>query len=240
MLLCCCGGCLEISQVMSIRKDGSGSIDLTYVLPDNTAAQMKAAELLKQEMIKAAGEKYEPRPVDTHYALFMDPSDKPIRDLIARCEPYGITLERLKIEVLEGRRRVRIHLRFSDIAKAAKSDIFRIHWPVTLVKHADGTYQLNVTNGRPADEPELDFSDPATLKAITPVLRGFKATIRINTPGEVISTEASTVGRSSAVWTFNFNEDPRAFSTFKTTNMSIRFKGEGLALPEIKAAKPTP
>ncbi|MFC1462028.1 hypothetical protein ACFLQU_00340 [Verrucomicrobiota bacterium] len=225
---------------MSIRKDGSGTIDFSYVLPNNTSAQMKAMQELKKEMIRAAGEEYVPRPVDKHFELFMDPSDKAVHDLVDTYKPYGITLEQFKIEVQEGRRRIRIHLRFSDLAKAAESDLFRVHWPVTLVKQADGSYQFNARNGQPSAAPNLDFSDPATLKAITPILRGFKASIRINTPGPIVSTSAPSKAGHSAVWTFSFNGNPRAFSAFQSANMSIRFQGNGLALSEVKPAPRTP
>jgi len=225
---------------MSIRKDGSGNIEFAYILPDNTSAQMKAMDALKKEMIKAAGETYEPRPVDRHFELFMDPTDAAVRDLMKTYEPYGIALERFKIEVLEGRKRIRLHLRFANLAKAAESDLFRLHWPTTLVRQANGSYRLNVTNGWPSEEPDLDFSDPATLKAITPILKDFKATIRINTPGEIVSAGTPNAGKHSAVWAFSFNEDPRAFSAFRTANMSIRFHGDGLTLPEIKPTAKTP
>lgn len=231
-----CPGCIELSQVLSIREDGSGSLELTYALPDNTSAQMKAIQELRKEMLKAAGKQYAPKPLDTHFSLFADPVDDAIRDLVKQHEPYGITLENLKIEVLEGRKRVRMVLRFSNLAKAAESDLFRLHWPVTLLKQTDGSYQLNLTNGRPGGEPNLDYTDAGTLKSITPILQDFKVTIRINPPGEIVRTSAPRTSAHSAVWTFNFSENPRAFSAFQAANMSVRFKGDGLALPEVRPA----
>lgn len=225
--------------MMSVRKDGSGTIEVVYALPDNTAAQMKALHELQKEMIRAAGEKYVPRPVDMHFRLLMDPSDTAARELMKNYDQYGIELESYKIDVLEGRRQVRLRLRFADLAKAAGSDLFRIHWPTTLEKTDDGNYRLSVTNGRPAEEPNLNFSDPATIKAITPILKGFKASIRINVPGEIVTAGASH-GKNSAVWTFSFSKDPRAFSAYKAARMSILFKGEGLALPEVTQTAPSP
>ena len=238
LALACCSGCIELTQQITIRKDGSGTMTLSYNLPDNTSIQMKAMRELNKEMMRAAGETYQPRPVDNHFDLLMDPVDKNIRDLIKKYEPQGLSLDDLRIEVLEGRKRVRIQLRFEDLAKAAQSDLFRAHWPLALTKMADSVYLLNMTNGHPGKEPELDFTDSATLKAITPILKGFKVIIRIVPPGEITSTSAAQSSKRSAVWTFDFDRNPSAFSSFQTANMNVRFRAAGLKLSETPA--PTP
>ena len=248
-------GCIDITQNIAIRKDGSGTVALTCLIPERTISQMRTMQKLKKEMIRVAGignpstklragaegsgtrgAVREDEIVSRHFDLLFDPVEERIRKELKQYEKNGVFVESMRISVRNARRIVKINLRFRNLAKAAESDLFKAHWPFTLSRTAEGHYQFRGRIGM-GGKSSMSSSKPETMKSLAPILSEFKAVLKVGVPGKIIRTNASRKSDSLAIWVYDFNKNQNAFYAFRNCHMNVLFTGKGLDLPEVMATK---
>jgi hypothetical protein len=72
------------------------------------------------------------------------------------------------------------------------------------------------------------------------VMKGFRAVIRVKTPGKILQTNAPEKDERSATWTYDVEKDPQALKKVQQASMQIVFAGEGLKIPEFKSVGANP
>ena len=246
-------GCIDIAQNIVIKKDGSGIVELTCIIPERTITQMKTMQKLKKEMIRASssavlakeqtgpvvGKKDtgEDEVVSRHFSLLFDPAEERIRKELKQYEKDGIFIESILIFVRNARRIVKINLRFKDLVMAAESDLFRAHWPFTLSRTAKGNYQFRGRTGMGEKSSPSSSVNPETSKTLTSIFSNFKAVLKVSVPGKIIRTNASRKSDYSGAWIYDFNKNQNAFSAFRNCRMNILFTGRNLDLPKVMESK---
>lgn len=236
-------GCMEISQNIVVDQAGSGHIELYCIIPERTIVQFKAMRKLQAEMEKAAGKDVlrnsaadgetfalEKR-LYRNLGLLMDGVEEQIRSRLSVYRKDGISVDHLKISVRNASRHIRLKLHFTDIAKAAQTELFRTHWPLDLVKTDDGNYLLRNSVRLGSEPGPSEPPDDKELKSVEPVFLGFKARFKISVPGDILKAGTNRKSKRSAVWLYDFNSDSRAFYAFQRGEMNVLFDGEGLGLP---------
>ncbi|MBN2302751.1 MAG: hypothetical protein JXN60_09580 [Lentisphaerae bacterium] len=224
-------GCIEAEQILTLAKDGSGTYELSYTIPEQTITQMKGVAQLERDIsIAASNEKHRENSYD-YTQLVLDPSENKIRSAIAKYAEFGLSIEQLRIQVKNAQHEVLLKVNFNDIAKLAETDFFAVHG-FSLQKDQNGRYILSRPGiGNQFQPKELT---PETIRTLTPILRGFKILTRIYTPGAIIRANSHRVGRYSATWNFDFDIDPNAMLNFQKQTIRILFDGKDISLPEIK------
>jgi len=233
LLLTACLGCLRLEEVLTIRADGSGTLEMEYVIPESTLAQLKAMQRLRKRLATVEGDRKtveEPDDEYTRFLLYYGSED--IEKKFKQYEKHGIRLERIKVESRDARRHVELKARFRNITQLQDTAMFPEHG-FTLERQSDGNYFFRrrplIGTGEPTPRPS-----EKEVRTLTPILRGFYVTVQINTPGRIIRTNAPRRSLYRAEWSFDFAQDPNAFTDFQNQEFRIAFEGRGLSLPQLK------
>ena len=226
-------GCIKLNESLTLKEDGSGSLDVTYSIAEQTITQLKAMNKLRDQLAIVSGDPSDVAAKDDLSALFMDPVEDSMRKRLKGYEKFGITAPTVRVESRNAGRYVTLKLLFDNLANAAKADFFQEHG-FFLSKNAKGNYLLN----RPAEAPDgstsMDFSDPESVKLLTPLLGGFKVVIKVNTPTKILDSNATEKAARSATWSFDFDKDPKAVLALQRQAFTVLFDGTGASLPAVK------
>jgi len=222
-------GCIQVDQTLTIEKNGSGSLELFYTIPEQTVSQMKAMYKLKDQMDETLGQA---EPLTTEEAferMFFDPSEDQIKRLLKKYETLGIKTETLKVETRNAARTVKLKVTFASMDKLSKADFFP-DYGFTLSRSPNETY----TFFRAAGNPQASDAGTGPSSLVTPILNGFRVAMKVNTPGKILQSNASRKTLYNAAWVFDFEKDPNVLTTLQNQHMKIVFDGKGLQLPDIK------
>lgn len=224
-------GCLNMDQTITLNKDGSVAIETTYALSEKAITQFRAMYRLRDRMKTVA----EGGAIDEEDAgrppALLDPVEERLTRELDKYKPYGLTVDKLKIRSRNAWREVQLAVRIDNLEEFAKTDFFKTYG-FELARTTDGNYVLSRT--REVEKPKLQRNDPETQKLISSVLSGFKATVRVNTPGRVLRTNGDRTSLFGVTWVFNFERNPDALWAAENQSMIILFEGDDdIYLPEI-------
>ena len=231
-------GCIKASPTLTIKADGSGSLDVNYSISEASINQMKAMTKLKQQMALASGSALSD--VDDDFVtLMMDPDEKKIKTRAEKYKYLGISLIKLNINARNGWRFVEIRLTFSAINKLAQADFFPENG-FNLTRRHDGSYLLYKPAAKPRDTRVPDaIPDGKELAFLAPIMSGFTVNIKFETPGRVIDTNGLVKGLNNAEWKFDFDQNPDALTRLQQQDFRIIFDGKSLTLPDVQMEKQT-
>lgn len=232
-------GCVDVEEQFVLKTDGSGTVEVKYSVSEQNIQQVKSLAILEKNLLKARGEPLA-NPTESRYELlFLNPDEKLLRREFEQLKTHGIELEALKIDTREGRRTVRLKVRFSDINRAAQNELFS-RYGLLLMRNREGNYILyREPWGRASEEAVKSFSDQKTVRQLTPLLGGFRYELKVRVPGRILDTNAPAKSVYKVVWTFAFDDDPSAVLAFQTRKLSVVFEGVGLKLPDGPRRKTT-
>lgn len=223
-------GCLNLDQTLTIQKDGSAILDVTYSLTENSIIQAKAMLKLK-EQINTYSANTKPNPVqDTYVRLLLDPVQDSIRKELDSYKPYGITVKHLRVETRREFRYVSIRLAIDDLGKATKTDLFRV-CGFSLTKTTNDNYRFLL----PRSTVQLESSslNESDIRMLSPILNGFHVQIKLVTPSQILKTNAHKSSENTAEWVFDFDDNPNAIVALQNQNFDVLFAGPGVHLPQI-------
>lgn len=220
-------GCVKMDTVLSLRRDGSGTLDISYSVTEEVVDRIKAMQTLHRELTP---------PEDAAAAAplyaFFDPSQERLEAAVRKLEKYGVKAEDLVFENREVSRHVRARLYFEDLAKLAKAPAFQ-QYGFNLTRNAQGDYVLSRPSRTRDASADLPYGDPEVTRNLGPMLEGFRVDVRIETPGRILDTNASRSSPTSAMWSFDFARDPAAVAAFRDRDLTVVFDGRGLSLPLV-------
>jgi hypothetical protein len=112
---------------------------------------------------------------------------------------------------------------------------------------ADSTLTLrldsagNCALARPAETDGKDKIPPLTeieIRNLIPLLAGFEVNVKIVTPTPIVSANTPRKSERTALWTFDFNDNPNAVVDMQNQPFEVVFEGKGLTLPAVARAAP--
>jgi hypothetical protein len=227
-----CTGCVDLDTTLTLKPDSSGTLDVRYTVAEDAVRQFRALYGLRADLMRAGGGP-DAETVRETVPFLLEPDENRIRAGLAPYADNGLTLERLKVDVLNNSRRVQMTLNFRSLADLARADFFA-EYGFSLLRTEGGNYLLH-REGYTFDSNGLaDVSDPATVKMLSPFLSGFRAALKIVVPGPILETNAARPTRFAATWLHDFDRDPNALAALQSTDMTVLFQGEGLRLPQVR------
>lgn len=226
-------GCLRMETSLTLRPDGSGTIEVVATIPEATLTQLRAVARVEDELRKASGEP--PPPISASRRLvdlFLFGRDDALHRELKAWADHGITVTQLKLEHREGRRNIHCALSFASVERLAALELFQEEG-FSLTRNSTGDCVLYrppsvVDRSRVEELMQADV-----LKQVAPLLSGFLVQIRVTTPSRVVRTNAPRRGSRSVEWTFNFDDHPESFVALHTEPLAVVFEGAGLTLPEV-------
>lgn len=215
-------GCVKVDQTLTLNPDGSGTIHLSYARSEESSSTMQD---VARAMMEEAGPEME-TPLDF--------TDEELRQDFKEYEPYGVFLDSLKSEQRDGWKYRHMVIRFRDL-KGLSQTGFLSDRNISLVRNAQGNYVFTQTANANGGIPE-EFSggDPQSEYMLAELMQGFRAVIRVRTPGRILETNAPEKTDNSATWTFDLEKDPQALQKVQKTAPRIVFEGKGLKIPDFR------
>ena len=218
-------GCLKMEQEITLNKDGSGRIKIVYGMSEQTISQMKAMAEMAKQMAPEEGELTTPKD-----ELFQFDAAK-IKEEFKGLKEKGITLKSVKTEKKDGWQYIDMVVAFKDISKL--EDIPEMgNSPLTITKDAQGNYVIS--SGMSDDKMGAGMQNPEQMKAMLPMFQGMRVSMKINTPTNIIETNAPIKGKKSAQWVIDVDKDPDSLTKLSGMSMKIVFDGKGCTIPEVK------
>ena len=220
-------GCVKVEQTLTLNADGSGVIDLTYGMSEDTVSGLH--EMAKSVLEETNGSGAASAPFDF--------SDEDIRQDFKEYEPDGVTLESVRTEAREGWTFRHLVIRFRDLAGLARTG-FLADRNFSLSRDAQGNcvlVQSTAGNGNVSEQVSA-LGGPEMESAMNSLMKGFRAVIRVKTPGKILETNAPEKSDCSATWTFDLEKDPEALEKVQQTSMRIVFEGKGVRIPDFNSA----
>lgn len=232
-------GCLKLDQALTLNGDGSGRFEVTYSISEQTIGQLRAIYKLREDMDGAAGEATEYTLGQQCLRRYLEPDEGGIRQDLKNYERYGVTIKKLTVESRGAARHVTLKLDFSSLAEVANTPLFQ-QYGFSVSENADGDYVLARAPMDTSPLPEADLSSEEATRVLSPLLSGFRVTLKVNTPGAIRATNAPKRSLRSAAWVFDFGDDPYALRTLQRVTPRVIFSGAGIDLPEVKQAPSPP
>ena len=231
LVSCFCAGCIQVEQNLVLNKDGSGTMEIIYGMAAESVEQMNA---MKQALVESGSEGSEGLTESSPF----DFDEEQIRNDFEKMEPQGLTLESVDCEDRNGWKYMHIKLSFKDIKALVESDAMTDN-PVSLTKDADGNYvllQKSAGYGMNEDMGDSEMT-PEMLAQMGPMLKGMRFKMSVETPTEILETNADAKNEKTASWDFNIGENPELLNKIQEEDMRIVFSGKGVDLPEISSVK---
>lgn len=230
-------GCVKLEEDLTIRADGSGTLDLNFSVSEDTIGQIEAMRRLARDLESASSQAPPPTATYDFSRLLLNPVLGEIEGKLAEYTAHGVAVEKLELKSREAGREARIRVRFKSLAEAARTDFFR-QYGFSLSRQKDGSYRIH--RGPHLKEPVATGEDPDADRTLTPLMAGFRVSLTVHTPSAVRS--ASTPNRSlyAATWSYEFDKNPNALSALQAQDFDLIFEGEDVKLPDIQWALEAP
>ena len=230
-------GCIRLDQALTLREDGSGRLEVTYTISEQTIEQLRAIYKLREDMDGAAGRETQFTFGQRFLRMYLEPELGELREDLKAYERYGVTVDKLTVESRGASRHVAIKLNFSSLAEVAQTPLFK-QYGFSLSKNADKDYVMARAPMDRSPLPETDLSNAEATRVLSPLLSGFRVTMRVTTPGAIRATNAPKRSLRTAEWTFDFSDDPYALRTLQRIGPRVTFSGRGSDLPAVKQTPP--
>lgn len=219
-------GCIRVEQVLTLNADGSGTIDLTYGMSEES---VRSFQEMSEDMAAGSNDLSEA-------AMPFDFSDEDIRNDFKDYEEDGVALESVSTSVRDGWKYRRMVIAFRNLEGLARSG-FLADRRFSLTRDAQGNYvlvQASGGNGEMAGQLSA-LGGPEMQEVMSAMMKGFRAVIRIRTPGRILETNAPEKDDRTASWSFDLEKDAQALEKAQAAAMRIVFEGKGLKIPEFKS-----
>lgn len=220
-------GCVNVDQTLTLEKDGSGTVDLTYSMSEESISEWQD---VARNMLDASGSG------SSAPVMPFDFSDEDIRNDFKEFERDGVTLRSLRTEARNGWRSRRLLIGFKSLSGLAKAG-FLGDRNISLARNPQGNYVFTQQVGREGNlPPELAaFTEESADSLFSGMMQGFKAVIRVRTPGRILETNAPEKSDRQAGWTFDLERDPEALQKVQEASLRIVFEGKGLDIPTFRS-----
>ena len=225
-------GCIHVEQTLTLKADGSGELLVTYGMSKDDIVQM-------QEMSKSALAE-EGVINDVSSAAPFDFNEADIREDFKAYEEHGVTLTSVRTEESNNWKFVYLAIDFKSLAGLSRTDLVSDR-TISLAKNPEGRYVFRqAASGAQEDAPPEGVDQESMNAMMAGMMKGFHATMKVKTPGKILSTNAGQSDEQSATWDFDLEKDPEALKRAQKLDMQVEFDGTGIEIPEFNAAPDKP
>jgi hypothetical protein len=210
-------GCLDYSEALSLRSDGSGTLEATFSIDMG----------LMGELSQALGEVVDP-------AELVGPTRDEVLEALS---VEGVTVRRLEVEPLGAKTQVRLTIEFADLEALQRIEGFSARRRIGVFDNGDGR-ALFVSRFDPRDlAPAPEFA--ATNEQALDVLRRIRESIRLESelrlPGPIVASnghaDVARPGLDVSAWAVDASRHPDRLARLGPTPVLMKVLCERSALP---------
>lgn len=212
-LLLLLSACIKVDQRLTLHADGSGVFAVNYGMREDSITQIEA-------MARQEG--------DSSPALPFQFDEKQVRKDFAVYARDGVELQSFTPSVTGGWKFVELGMTFRSLDGLMKTG-FLSDRKLSLQRRPDGNYLLSQQPDSP-HLPSANATNAAVQEMMASLMKGFHASMAVETPGPVLESNGSATGRVVS-WVFDLEQDAQAISRAQQMEMRVVFAGRGLNLP---------
>ena len=221
-------GCVEFDQTIVIDKSGSAVISLSYTFDETLMATFASAQRVLEGWQTG-------QPVAAQDPLFWLTNEELAKSYFSG---NGITLQKYRNQVNQGRRLVHVVCNATDIRKALATGKFG---RFAIVRNEYGNYLFSADLGAAGEGAELPEEQ---VKRLRTLCRGLKLGLAVQTPTNILATSGEKAADNVVLWRFDLERD----DTFlrKLPPIRVVFRNRDLdwdpppAVPPAPAPDPVP
>ncbi len=206
--------CVQIEQTLTLDQNGGGTLSVQYAMTTEMLAEVEAHARAEAEAI---GEE-----VPTPLAF----DEAQIREDFKEYEPLGVTLEEAASWEAEGKRTVRLKMRFASLGALTQTEFLSDRQ--LRVKRVDGGAMEFAQIAPPSDPMMTEMAE-----LMREMMAGFRAELRVETPTDILESNADEQDARVARWIFDVSNDPRAFARAQQMDLRVRFAAGDPPMPEF-------
>ena len=110
-------GCLKLDEALTLRPDGSGVVEVKYSMSEESIIQFRAMMLLKDQLMSVQGGNGVSFEQTEMNRVFLSGSEEQVRTELRRYDKFGVKVDTLKIQSVDGWRQTHLVLLFDSLAK---------------------------------------------------------------------------------------------------------------------------
>lgn len=208
--------CVQVEQTLTLEQSGSGTLLVQYAMDLETLAEIEARARAEAE---ALGEE---APIPLSF------DEAQIREDFKAYEPIGVTLEDALSWEADGKKTVRLKIRFSSLAALTQTE-FLSDRQLRVRRLEDGSMEFTQI-APPTDPGMAELQD-----LMRELMAGFRAVLAVETPTDILETNADERDARVARWIFDVERDRRALARAQQLDLRVRFAAGDPPMPEFPA-----
>ncbi len=208
--------CVQVEQTLTLEQDGGGTLIVQYAMSLEMLAEIEARARAEAEEL---GEEV---PVPLSF------DEAQIREDFKEYEPLGITLEEAASWEADGKKTIRLKMRFTSLAALTQTE-FLSDRQLRVRRLEDGSMEFTQV-APPADPMMAEMQD-----LMREMMAGFRAVLTVETPTDILETNADEQDARLARWIFDVERDPRALARAQQLDLRVRFAAGDPPMPEFPA-----
>jgi hypothetical protein len=223
-------GCVRIEQDLVLQPDGSGTLRFRYEVKDEDIRRMKE---LSDRM---AALDPELAPEDVHWVTAFD--EQAIRDAWAASTGPGVTLRDVRTGLEGAWRTMTAEIAFDSLQQLLDCGMVE-ECTITLTRGAGGQYGYVQAMELGASARSLPGGmDLETLKPmLNLIMKDFRATFRVETPGDIVRSNADREEGRAAVWEITGTQPDLYRRLQDGLLLRIQFAGSELQLADARSGR---
>jgi hypothetical protein len=234
LLLLCTTGCLDYREHMTLKKDGSGTLKIDFVLDLGVLAEISTA----------LGEKPDP-------AAAQGPTKE---EILEGLEVEGIEVKEIDVQQKGYRSKVHLVIAFKNLEALNQIEGFGDDRRIDFYDNGDGkarvVYSFDTKDQLPIEEfgePGEGAMDPVEKKivALTTAARGkIKFRSRVTLPGPIVKSTGMADPRkpkpNERVWQIDKEHSPKKHARLGKSKIRMQIVCEKSSVPFVKKFEPLP
>jgi hypothetical protein len=237
-------GCIKMDEKLMLKRDGAGTLAMSYAMSEQTIRQMQMMQTMAEEMGKKSSEQSGKEKQDAPSAgkssvqSDLEFDEAKVRQKFKKYEAQGVHLDDVQSETRNGWRYMHLKVHFDNLAGLARTDLYDDR-KLSLTKNPDGNYRLAFGYGEGKEDAPETPDSPQMEQMMAAMMAGLHVATSVTVPGGILQTNAHQRNHNTASWDYDIDKDPKAMSKMKKEAPYVVFAGNGLELPHIAPTAPS-
>lgn len=220
-------GCVQVEQDLVLKPDGSGTLTFVYGVKDQDLQRMRqlATQMAAIDPTLA--------PADVDWLTAFD--EDVIRREWAKVQQEGVELRDVKTHVENGWRFMTADIRFVTLQQLFECGMIKdCHMALTRGPNGQYGFEQSVDLRKTMKSLPMGMDMASLQPMITMMMKDFKASFRVEAPGDILRTNADRTEGRQAIWEMNGNQTDLV-KRIQNLDFRVMFEGKNLSITDAQS-----